>query len=57
MFDRWKQQFGGVLQIRCSEKFCKGHRKATVTKSLFNEVVGAMLQHYQKRVSDTGVFM
>ena len=32
-----KQPFSGVLQSRCSYKFCNIHRKTFVLESLFNK--------------------
>ena len=46
-----KQSFAIVLQIRCSWKFRKFHRKTPVLESLFNKVAG--LQALLKRVSNT----
>ena len=34
-FKRQKQSSGGVLQKRCSQQFCKIHRKTPVPESLF----------------------
>ena len=40
-----KQPFADGLQNRCSSKFCKIHRKATVMKSFFNKVTGLKRLH------------
>ena len=38
--DIQEQSFAGVFHKRCSEKFCKIHRKTPVLESLFNKVAG-----------------
>ena len=39
-----KQSFTDVLENRCSQKFCKFHKKAPVLESLFNKVAGEVLR-------------
>ena len=43
-----KQSPGGALEMSCSDKFCKCHRKAPVPESFFNEVTRYNLLLYSK---------
>ena len=52
-----KQPLAGVLQNRCSGKFCLCHRETPVLESLFNKVADLRPATLIKRDSNTGVFL
>ena len=50
-----KVQIIEAVVRRCSQKFCKFHKKISVLESLFNKAEA--LQFHQKETSITGVFL